>query len=143
MRYEPDDPTLAGNFIEFSDSWSRAQVRAAWATIPDANTAQAADTEGRLLDCLRPKIVTLHLDCVDTAPITDPADLTTERTDEIDERLYKWFAYVWMKHLGELSKLGEAVGRRLWLTSATSSSNGATKPENKAQPTARRRSRKS
>lgn len=134
MRYEPDDPAFAGDFVEFSDSWSRAQVRDAWNAVPDAATAAVGDeAEDALFKLLRPKIVALHLTCVDAPPITDPADLTPTRTEQVDTRLYTWFASVWPVHLNGLSNLGNALRQGLFDTSVTSSSNGATKKANPAR----------
>lgn len=113
MRYCFDDPPFADDFIEFSDSWSRAQVRAAWAAV---DTTEGS--ESKLLEVLRPKIVSLHLTCVDAEAITDPDQLTPERTEQLDWRLFSWFAGVWIKHLGELATLGNAFGRKLFAISA-------------------------
>ena len=143
MRYDCDGPAFAGDFVEFSDSWSRAQVRAAWDAIPASAADATEDHEARLLDVLRPKILALHLTCVGesdapVAPITDPAEVTPERTTEMDTRLFQWWSGVWVRHLSELSTLGNALGRQLWPTSDTSNLTTTTKP----QPTARRKSRK-
>lgn len=148
MRYSPDDPAFAEDFIEFSDSWSRAQVSAAWAALPTVATAKDNDdpaaAEDALLACLRPKIIGLRLTCVDDLkPITDPADLTPARTEEMDLRLFEWFASVWIVHLNKLTSLGNALGRKLYATSDTSASKETTKPEKAKQPTAHRKSRKS
>jgi hypothetical protein len=69
------------------------------------------------LDVLRPKIIALHLTCVDAPAIDDPADLTPERTEQMDWRLFSWFAGVWIKHLGELNTLGNVYGRKLFVIS--------------------------
>lgn len=139
MRYKIDDPGLAHNFVEFSDSWSRKQTRAAWAaydalptSTSDADAqAKAEEASAKLLDALRPKIVALHLDCEDAPPITEPADLTLARLDEMDERVYRWWINVWIVHLRGLSQLGNALGRRLYDTPDTSNSTQATdRPEN-------------
>jgi hypothetical protein len=110
MRHDCDDEAFAGDFIEFSDSWSRAQVRSAWKIWAEIEEEQG---EARLLETLRPKIIALHLTCVDAEPITDPAQLTPARTEQMDTRLYSWFALVWMRHLRELADLGNALGRTL------------------------------
>lgn len=127
MRYTCDDPAFAGDFVEFSDSWSRAQVRAAWAAwaaIPSradgiSEEEVAAGEEG-LLAVLRPKIVAMHLTCVDAEPLTKAADLTPERTEEMDTRLYAWFVNVWIKHLNDLAELGNALGLTLFASRDTS-----------------------
>jgi len=122
MRYTCDDPAFADDYIEYSDSWSRAQVRETWAALPEVAKAEAGDeAEDALLSKLRPKIVALHLSCVDADPITDPADLTPRRTEQMDTRLFEWFAASWVVHLNNLANLGNALGRRLSAISATSS----------------------
>lgn len=132
-RYVPDDPAFAGDFVEYSDSWSRAQVRQAWESIPAAATV--GDDDEPLLACLRPKIVGLHLTCVDAPAITDAADLSPARTEQMDMRLYNWFAASWIVHINSLTALGNALGRRLQATSVTAQTT--------ATPTARHRRRKS
>jgi hypothetical protein len=111
MRYSFEDEPFAQDFVEFSDSWSRAQVRAAWAAVD-----QSEGSETKLLDALRPKVIALHLTCVDAPAITDPSDLTPARTEQLDWRLFSWFAGVWIKHLGELATLGNVYGRKLFAT---------------------------
>jgi hypothetical protein len=105
MRYDCDDPAFVGDFIEFSDSFSRGQQRALWAA--------ASEDEALFLDILRTKILRLHLSCVEAEAISDPDDLTPERTLAMDLRLYTWFGYVWVVHLRGLSESGNAIGRRL------------------------------
>jgi hypothetical protein len=111
MRYDCDDPAFAGDFVEFSDSFSRAQQRAIWAA--------GGEDEELFLSLLRAKIVSLRLSCLDAPPITQAADLTPERAEEMDIRLYTWFSYAWVAHLRGLADLGNALGRRLFSTSAT------------------------
>lgn len=107
MRYACEDDAFAEDFVEYSDSWSRAQVRATWTAIG------GDEAEARLLECLRPKILALHLTCVDALPITDAGDLTPERTEQMDTRLYTWFAETWTIHLRNLATLGNALRRQL------------------------------
>jgi hypothetical protein len=118
MRYECEDEAFAGDFVELSDSWSRAQTRAIWAA--------GGEDEAIFLDLLRPKIIALHLTCVDADPITRPDEMTPERTEAMDMRLYRWFANVWWVHLRDLANLGEALGRRLY-TISVPAMNGAEK----------------
>lgn len=133
MRYAPDDPAFAEDFVEFSDSWSRAQVNAAWAawaalpaTSVGVTQEQMDAAEERLLAALRPKILALRLTRPEMEPILHAADLTPEHTAEMDTRLYTWWANVWIAHVRALANLGNALGRRL---SATSASNGTTPPQ--------------
>lgn len=144
MRYECNDPAFAGDFVEFSDSWSRKEVRETWNTVPtSAEDIQDGDDDGPLLACLRPKIIALRLTCSGAPPITDPNDLTVERADDMDTRLYSWFAGVWMRHLRELRSLGNALRQGLFVTSAGSNSNGHQKTATKRKATPARRNQKS
>jgi hypothetical protein len=106
MRYECEDDAFAGDFVEFSDSFSRGQQRALWAA--------AGEDEELFLSLLRPKITALHLSCVDAEPITRADELTTERTEDMDLRLYSWFSFAWVAHMRGLTDLGNALGRTLF-----------------------------
>ena len=110
MRYECDDPAFAGNYIEYDDSWNRRQVREAWNAIDKSN----GGSEEKLLVILRPKIVSLHLDCIGNAPIIAADQLIPERTEEMDVRLYRWFSECWLRHLSDLADQGNALSGRLW-----------------------------
>jgi hypothetical protein len=113
--------------VDLSDSWSRAQVRAIWASIPDrVNDSRASlrgvneensNAEDAFLACLRPKVLSVHLTCVDAEAITSASDLTPARTLQMDTRLYTWFSTVWVRHLSALADLGNALGRKLFVTS--------------------------
>lgn len=103
MRYDCEDAAFSGDYVEFSDSFSRGQQRALWEA--------AGEDDALFLDLLRPKVLRLHLSCIDAEPITRPEDLTPERTDAMDLRLYGWFGTVWLTHLRGLRNLGNALGR--------------------------------
>lgn len=123
MRYECEDSAFAGDFVEFSDSWSRAQVRATWekwAALPRTSVSdeEASAAEESLLACLRPKIIALHLTCVDAEAISAAGELTAARTNDMDNRLYLWWVNVWIIHLQSLANLGNALGRTLFVISA-------------------------
>lgn len=147
MKYQCDSPGLQGDFVEFSDSWSRAQTKATWAAwgaIPTApaggppvSDEEANAAEERLLATLRPKIISLHLTCPDAEPITNPAELTPARTEQMDQRVYLWWVNVWLVHLRDLANLGNALGRRLFDTSEASQPAKAT-PKTTVQPVAHR-----
>lgn len=141
MKYECDSPGLKDNFVEFSDSWSRAQTRAtwtAWGDIPEGKVSdeEAVAAEEELLATLRPKIISLHLACPDAEPITDPADLTPARTEQMDQRVYLWWVNVWLVHLRDLANLGNALGRRLFDTSEAKQDKAT--PKTTVQPVAHR-----
>jgi len=109
MRYDCDDPAFTGDFVEFSDSFSRAQQRAIWAA--------GGEDEELFLSLLRAKIVSLHLSCLDAPPILKADDLVPERVEDMDVRLYTWFSYAWVAHLRGLSELGKTLGLSLLATS--------------------------
>jgi hypothetical protein len=123
MRYECDDAAFAGDYVEFSDSFSRGQVKATWVAYgamlallnsgADIADDEAEAAEEKLLATLRPKIVALHLTCVDADAITSADDLTPARVADVDTRLWAWWTGVWPKHLNGLSELGNALRRRL------------------------------
>jgi hypothetical protein len=129
MRYECDEPAFAGDFVEFSDSWSRGQVKAVWLAYDvmlallnggeEIGDADAENAEEKLLSALRPKIIALRLTCVDADPITDAGDLTPMRAGDVDTRLWAWWTAVWPTHLRGLTDLGNALRRRLSVISAT------------------------
>jgi hypothetical protein len=105
MRYDCEDEAFSGDFVEFSDSFSRGQQRAIWAA--------AGEDEALFLELLRGKVKALHLTCIDAPPITDPAELTPERTDSMDLRLFSWLSFAWVAHMRGLTNLGNALGRKL------------------------------
>ena len=117
MRYDCDDPSFTGDFVEFSDSFSRAQQRAIWAA--------GGEDEELFLSLLRAKILSIHLSCLDAPAILRAEDLVPERVEDMDVRLYTWFSYAWVAHLRGLSDLGNTLGRRLFSTSATIASTEA------------------
>lgn len=129
MRYECDEPAFAGDYVELSDSWSRAQVRAIWASIPDDGIAQG-DAEELFLALLRPKVLSVHLTCVDAQPITMASELVPWRTEQMDTRLYGWFGAVWVRHLSGLADLGNALRRKLFVISDTPIATVEAVPQN-------------
>jgi hypothetical protein len=123
MRYDCDEPAFAGDYVEFSDSFSRGQVKATWVAYgamlalindgKDVSDDEAEAAEEKLLATLRPKIIAMHLTCVDAAAITSADDLTPARVADVDTRLWAWWTGVWPKHLNGLSESGNALRRRL------------------------------
>lgn len=104
MRYQCDIEGLEHCFVEFSDRWSRKEVREWFAAVEmDA-----------LCAIYQRKIMSCALDCTDTDPITDPKQLTPEGLDRMDFRLFRWFSALATKHTNELFSLGEASRRRLF-----------------------------
>ena len=108
MRYDCDHPDFAGDYIEISDRWSRAQTGAIF---------EAAGEDDELFwQLLSAKVLSLNLSCVDAPAITEAGDLTPARADDLDLRLFRWLNQCWMAHLNRLSDLGKALGRQLYAT---------------------------
>lgn len=101
MRYEYDD---LGAFVEFSDSWTRKQIKNAW------NGGNAEE----YLALVRSKIVDCYLPVVDGDPIDAPDKLTVDNVDEMDIRLWQWFSATVPKALNDIMQLGEAAAASLW-----------------------------
>lgn len=112
LRYECDDPDFAGCFVEISKAWSRKQYQQYWAGVKDKSDEWFA--------LIKSKITALRLVTVEGVEITHPDQLTDETIDEIDLRLWTWFANVIPKALFDVSALGNALGRRLWVTAEES-----------------------
>ena len=113
-RYECEHKEFAGAYVELSDVWTRGEMRrfAAEQTDPDAYWS-----------LIRSKITSLSLPTVDGDVIDNPDMLTDEDVlDAVDVRLWQWFSYVPIKHVGELRKLGEALGLGLFSTNGAMAS---------------------
>lgn len=103
MRYQCDIPGLEQCFVEFSDHWSRKEVR------------DYFNTKGRAyLDLLEKKMTGAFLICPDNAPIETAFRLDDETLDKLDIRLVHWVASVPFKHVQGLGELGEALALRLF-----------------------------
>lgn len=102
MRYQCDIPGLEHNFVEFSDSWSRAQ-----------RLAVRKATGDEWLTLLAKKITAMHMDCPDQEPLTTLEGVTNEAFQAIDTRVWDWFGWVPAAHFNYLDSLGEGSGRRL------------------------------
>lgn len=127
MRYTCDEPGLEGSWIEYTDSWSRAESRDVW----------AMDGE-MLLALLRTKLTTLHLLCADGGYLDNADDLTEAKLDAVDMRVYVWFSATWVRCLNDLTNQGNASRRRLFATSAAgetqTTTNSATAPSGHPVP---------
>jgi len=110
LRYECDEPDFPGAFVEFSDSWSRKQIRLYW---KETKTEEDNDAWFALV---KSKIVTMHMVTTEGAELTTGAQLTDETTDEIDVRLWMWFSTALGIAVNEVVALGNALGRRLRAT---------------------------
>lgn len=102
MRYLCNIEGFDGCFVEFSERWTRIQVK----------TYFSAKNE-EYFDLLRSKIISLHL-VVEGGAIDNPDELTLAATDDMDMMLWRWFATAAAKCIDDLNSLGEAHARR-WL----------------------------
>lgn len=109
MRFDCREPGFEGVFVEFTDSWSRKEVRDSWAATP-----------AELFPIIQRKIITIYLPTVNGDPIVSADGIVEDRIDDVDTRLYTWFLSSWVKQMNELSDLGNALGRQLFVTSDTS-----------------------
>lgn len=106
MRYECDIAGLESDYIELSDSWSRAEVRAFWAM-----TSRDGADYGALM---RRKLIALHLTCVDAEPLTTVEQFTEDNLEMLDMRAFQWLSFVPVAHVTRLGTLGETTRLRLF-----------------------------
>jgi hypothetical protein len=107
LIYKCDIPGLEDNFIELSDSWSRKEVRSFWELKDDVYLA-----------LLQSKLIACHLARPGDTPITEPVAFTAEVLDTLDWRIVRWASTVPVAHVQALGELGEALGRRLFGSTA-------------------------
>ena len=101
-RFECTD--APGSWVEFTDAWTRRDLREAMTATGDEHAA-----------LLRRKVVACSLASVDDTPITHPDDLTAIVLDEcMDYTVYCWLVTRLQTWVGEVQRLGEATQRRLW-----------------------------
>jgi hypothetical protein len=105
-RYECDDPAFAGNFVEYSDAWSLAQINA----MVGASLAE-------LVPLAAKKVTGLHLETLDGEPLTEAGDLTNDALEDVDLRLYYWLTGTFARVTGDVGRLGEALRRTLFVSS--------------------------
>lgn len=107
IRYDCDLEGFDGCFVEYSERWTRGEMRRVW------------EEEGEKYWALvQSKITACNL-----GTVTDPAALTVDGLDSIDWVLFRWFSATILKALGELQTLGESAGRRLFEPSEESEAN--------------------
>jgi hypothetical protein len=105
MKYSCDIEGLEHNYIELSDVWSRKQ----------ATEFLTADSD-KYLALLKAKIIALSLDCVEGPPVTSAEDLTDDALDDLDMRVFHWLKIIPRGHVQNVLNLGEASGRRSYVT---------------------------
>ncbi|MFZ1755037.1 MAG: hypothetical protein WBO46_14950 [Caldilineaceae bacterium] len=116
VRFAVDIEGLEEDWVEVSESWTRAEVRG-------VNEAE----EAALLGYLQRKLTACHLTRPGQEPLTDPALLDEERMDELDLRLIDFLGTVLIQAAVHLRSLGPLAGRLL-LPGSDSSPTTATGP---------------
>jgi hypothetical protein len=106
MRYECESP-FDGCYIEFTDVWTRRDIRLFW------DTGIRSEEWFALIVS---KMKAVCLDRVGMGPITDPSQLTTDALDDVDTRLIQWINSAAVRAVDDVGTLGEALGRTLWLS---------------------------
>lgn len=99
-KYQCDIPGFEDCWFELSERWTRGELKAFF-----------AETGNKYLDLVRSKIIACYF-AAEGAPITEPAQLTSENVDRIDIWLWKWFGTAVAVGVDELYSMGEAHARR-------------------------------
>lgn len=105
IRLEATDE-IAGNWIDLSDVWTRAETREWYTGAVTAN-------DEVWLPILARKLKGVHVHLADGTLIEDPETFVA-RLDDIDSRLVRWLSAGIMAALQELLQLGEAQKRLLF-----------------------------
>lgn len=105
IRLEGTDD-LAGNWIDLSDQWTRAEMRNWYA-------GSLAGNDAVWLPVLKSKLVGVHLHLADGTLIEDAATFV-EKIDDLDIRLVRWLSSGVMAATQELLHLGERQKRLLF-----------------------------
>lgn len=117
MKYCCDIEGLEDNFIEMSDSWSRKEVRVLW------------DLQGaEYMALLQSKLISCRLTRPGDEPLTEPTAFLEEVADTLDWRIWRWLSSVPTKHVQSVGELGEASGRRLFVSTETNSEPASDAP---------------
>lgn len=102
-RYCPVE-TYADNYVEFSESWSRADIR------------DFAKTTRVMIEIMQRKITDINLRLTDGTVIISPDDITEENLDKMQWEVFQWFIVLPQLVVKEILDLGEAVRHQLLLT---------------------------
>lgn len=107
MRYLCDLEGFDGCFVEFSERWTRAEMRNVW------------NVEGSAYwQLVRGKVTAVKL-----GDVSSPEELTETALDEMDWLLFRWFSGAILKAITDLQSLGEAAGRLLFEPSEATGQN--------------------
>jgi hypothetical protein len=119
LRY--DCEAFPGSFVEFSEAWTRGELRGVVsADVDSADSWRVAVT----------KITTCHIERIGEDDITDPAqlpgDLLDSAYDSVDMRLFRWLAHVALKAAMDVTNLGEEIAASLWRTTEAKAAESET-----------------
>ena len=118
MRYDCTEPGFENCWVEFSDAWTRKDMREFWADL------ETPEQVAGWLALVQRKITGCHLATTEGDAITSGADITEQAMDErMDMRLYSWLQSVLIKAATDVAILGKAAGRRLFVTPETNSAD--------------------
>lgn len=99
MRFDCPVHGFEDNFVEITERWSRKDVR---------NFYELKGEE--YLSHLRTKIVSINLG----SSVQSPEDFTSEKIEDVDMQVWKWFSTAVNLALDTLYSMGEEIASR-WL----------------------------
>ncbi len=102
IRYCPVE-TYTDNYVEYSEVWSRADIR------------RFAREPGSLVEMMQKKIVSVSIRLLDGV-LNSPSDVTEETLDRMQWEVYQWFIVQPQLIVKEIIDLGEAVRHQSLLT---------------------------
>lgn len=107
MKYSYYEENPDEVFVEWDDVWTRKDVQ----TFTDDKTPS-----NEYFNLLKRKVVSLRLPLANGEVVEE---INSEKDlDEVDIRIWQWFALTPLKHISRLRELGEAKGLSLFTTSA-------------------------
>ena len=101
MKFTCNLEGFEGNWIEFSDRWTRAEGKELF-DLPER------DAFNKFMPA---KCIACHLEQSDGDPITDPAKLTYDALDDVDLVVFGFVARALYNCYQELTRLGNASAR--------------------------------
>lgn len=107
MRVYCPVETYTDNYVEFSEVWSRADIR------------RFGGSSETMLEQLQGKITAVNVRLLDGV-LESPADITEETLDRMQWEVFQWFIVQPQLVVREILNLGEAVRRQSLLTSEES-----------------------
>lgn len=116
MRFDAPAP-FEGSFVEYTDRWKVKERR------------EFFELEGdEYLALLGKKIMALRIEVEGDEPITQASELTPDRYEAVDGRLWDWFRATPLAALEETMRLGEAMRLQLFRLPETAASADTPNP---------------